>query len=571
MPQPDQPVTPHRVPVPPTLNVPNEPGSTGAPQARPSQSAAPMLADLNETRLVDPRATLPGSVRYRPLRPLGRGGLGEVFVAHDEELHREVAVKEIQARHRGTDECLVRFLLEAEVTGRLEHPGVVPVYSLGRHADGRPYYAMRLVKGETLHDAIEHFHKADVPGRDAGERSLDFRGLLRRFVDVCNAIAYAHSKGVLHRDLKPANVMLGPYGETLVIDWGLAKVLGQPAIEATAPVSVLHGTRLQSPGHTGLAGTPSFMSPEQAEDAHDELGPASDVYSLGAILYSLLTGRNAFERGNLSKVLLQVRSGEFPPPRRVNAAVPPPLEAACLKAMALQPQDRYRSAKDLAADVEHWLADEPVSAHHEPLPARLRRWGRRHRSLVSSLTALLATATVALAAGLLLVNAEKNRTSEARRETEAALARVTEEQQKTESALTRVTEEQRNTEAALTRVTQERGEKETALVRVTQEQMRTEKALAAEIAALERSRQAEAGAAEQRQLALQTMRRVVDKIDQGLKDRPGLQDLRKRCCARRSTACRRWSALPTRPTPSTTQPSRCAWRWATCFSSSTAR
>src|SRR5262249_46346697 len=159
-----------------------------------------------------------GTSRYRALRPLGKGGLGEVFVALDEELNREVALKEIQAQHRGSDDNLARFLLEAEVTGRLEHPGVVPVYGLGRYPDGRPFYAMRLIKGDTLKEAIERFHKADVAGRDPGERSLALRELLRRFIDVCNAVAYAHSKGVLHRDLKPANVMLGPFGETLVID-----------------------------------------------------------------------------------------------------------------------------------------------------------------------------------------------------------------------------------------------------------------------------------------------------------------------------------------------------------------
>jgi serine/threonine protein kinase len=162
------------------------------------------------------------------LRPHARGGLGEVFVARDQELHREVALKEIQARH-DDPRSRSRFLLEAEVTGGLEHPGVVPVYGLGAYPDGRPFYAMRLIKGDSLKEAIGRFHQADVPGRDPGERRLALRGLLRRFVDVCNAVAYAHSRGVLHRDLKPSNVMLGPYGETLVVDWGLAKVVGRPA------------------------------------------------------------------------------------------------------------------------------------------------------------------------------------------------------------------------------------------------------------------------------------------------------------------------------------------------------
>src|SRR5262249_54741200 len=158
-----------------------------------------------------------------------KGGLGQVSVALDEELHREVALKEIQERHADHPESRARFLMEAEVTGGLEHPGIVPVYGLGQYRDGRPFYAMRFIRGDNLKDAIERLHKADGSTQDAGERSLEFRKLLGRFMDVCQAISYAHSRGVLHRDLKPGNVMLGQYGETLVVDWGLAKPLGNRA------------------------------------------------------------------------------------------------------------------------------------------------------------------------------------------------------------------------------------------------------------------------------------------------------------------------------------------------------
>ena len=277
---------------------------------------------------------------------------------------------------------------------------MVPVYGLGRYPDGRPYYAMRFIKGETFKEAIERFHDADMPGRDPGERSLAFRELLRRFIDVCNAIAYAHSKGVLHRDLKPANIMLGPFGETLVIDWGLAKVLGRPTADSTEGVSLLQGTKAASLGSTGLAGTPGYLSPEQAEGLTDGLTPASDVYGLGAILYTLLTGQPAFKGGSVELQLSKQRRGDFPPPRTVKPAVPPALDAVCLKAMALNPEDRYPSAKDLEADVDHWLGDEPVTAYREPLTARLRRWGRRHRAAVSGLVALLLSLTAALAVGL---------------------------------------------------------------------------------------------------------------------------------------------------------------------------
>src|SRR5262249_43544176 len=149
----------------------------------------------------------------------------EVFVARDEELHRDVALKQMQENHADNPDSRSRFILEAEITGGLEHPGIVPVYGLGTYADGRPFYAMRFIKGDSLKDAIARYYGADR-NKESGERAVDFRKLLGRFVDVCNAIAYAHSRGVLHRDLKPGNIMLGNYGETLVVDWGLAKPVG---------------------------------------------------------------------------------------------------------------------------------------------------------------------------------------------------------------------------------------------------------------------------------------------------------------------------------------------------------
>ena len=172
--------------------------------------------------------------RFRVLRPHAKGGLGAVFVALDSELHREVALKQILEKHADDPNSRHRFLLEAEITGGLEHPGIVPVYGLGSYGDGRPYYAMRFIRGDSLKEAVNRYHAGEAVKGDPGRRMLELRQLLRRFTDVCNAIEYAHSRGVLHRDLKPGNIIVGKHGETLVVDWGLAKALGrsEPGVDS---------------------------------------------------------------------------------------------------------------------------------------------------------------------------------------------------------------------------------------------------------------------------------------------------------------------------------------------------
>ncbi len=346
-------------------------------------------------------------LRFQVLRPHARGGLGEVFVAHDCELNREVALKEMQDEFAADAASRARFLLEAEITGGLEHPGIVPVYGLGQYADGRPFYAMRFIQGDSLEEAIRRFHVADKAGRDPGEQSLELRRLLARFVAVCEAVAYAHSRGVLHRDLKPANVMLGAYGETLVVDWGLAKALTSPARSANkvdglgeAPLRPQSAGNVAATQPGSVLGTPAYMSPEQAAGRLDQIGPATDIYGLGATLYCLLTGRAPFADKDRGELLRRVQRSELVALRQVHGAIPRGLEAICLKAMALRPEERYPSAKALAEDVEHWLADEPVSAEREPVWARAGRWARHHRPLVAGLSALLLAVLVLGGGGL---------------------------------------------------------------------------------------------------------------------------------------------------------------------------
>jgi serine/threonine-protein kinase len=369
-----------------------------------------------------PRKSAPSRMRYRVLRPHARGGLGEVFVALDEELRREVALKEIQIRHSDHFESRTRFLIEAEVTGGLEHPGIVPVYGLGQYDDGRPYYAMRFIRGESMRKAIERYHDSERQNADPGQRVLELRQLLGRFNDVCDAIHYAHTRGVLHRDLKPDNIMLGDFGETLVVDWGLAKPVdrAEPLMNTTLsqlkPMSATSGSVTMM---GSAVGTPQYMSPEQAHGHLDQLGPASDIYSLGATLYHLVSGTTPFQERNLRTLLDKVKRGDFRSPREVNPTVPPELSAICMKAMAVEPEKRYRTARALADDVEHWLADEPVSVYREPWTKRAARWAKRHRTAVTTSAALLVAAVIGLAITTILVKREQSRTEVQRRLAEA--------------------------------------------------------------------------------------------------------------------------------------------------------
>ena len=325
--------------------------------------------DPDRTSTLSVGAATSDGQRFRLLRPHARGGLGEVFVALDAELHREVALKQILEKHADDPVSRQRFVAEAEITGGLEHPGVVPVYGLGTYAGGRPYYAMRFIKGDSLKEAIEHFHGDDTLKNNPGRRSLELRKLLRRFLDVCNAIDYAHSRGVIHRDLKPANIILGKHGETLVVDWGLAKAIGRadPSVgeQTIAPSS--SGSSETLPG--SALGTPAYMSPEQAGGDLDRLGPRSDVYSLGATLYCLLTGKPPFEGDDIGEILRRVQAGDVRAPREVDPSLDKALEAVCTKAMATKPEDRYASCRALAEDVERWMADEPVDGLGRALDA----------------------------------------------------------------------------------------------------------------------------------------------------------------------------------------------------------
>ena len=328
--------------------------------------------------------------RFRPTRPVekGVGGQGIIYEAEDEQFGRVVALKQVRDEDAGSPEHRDCLNFEATIVGRLEHPSIIPAYARGRLGDGRPFYAMRLIRGRSLLDAIAEHHQPPLASGDTGgdrrtrslldlQRARSMRELLNHFVAVCRAVQYAHDRRVMHGDLKPGNVMLRrEYGETLVIDWGMARLL-EPSGGSTRSAPIFprsgDGDFVTVLGRVG--GTLQYMSPEHADGKPDR---PSDIFGLGAILYQILTGRPPYPPagelpGGQDALWALARAGDYreltPGRPREHAA----LKAVALKAMSRRVADRYPSAGELADDVRRWLDDEPVLARREPAPERAAR------------------------------------------------------------------------------------------------------------------------------------------------------------------------------------------------------
>jgi len=356
--------------------------------------------------------------RYTLTRLHARGGIGQVWLARDADLGRDVALKELRPEQAGNTAVWTRFLEEACITGQLEHPNIVPVHELVRPGEDQkqtPFYTMRFVKGRTLTDATRDYHRRRLAGQ-AGP--LDLRALLQNFIGVCNAVAYAHSRGVIHRDLKGQNVVLGDFGEVIVLDWGLAKLIDRADTQADAPPVHLKRDDGHAATMQGQAlGTPAYMSPEQAEGRTDRVDNRSDVYGLGAILYEILANQPPFTGTETHEVLRKVREEAPQRPSQLNQETHKALEAVCLKALAKRPEDRYASVDELSQEVQRWLANEPVTAWREPWTIRAGRWLSRHRMLMATSAAAAAVALIGLA-GVAWVQTRANRALQAAMERE---------------------------------------------------------------------------------------------------------------------------------------------------------
>ena len=315
--------------------------------------------------------------RYRPIRFHARGGMGEIWLTEDEHIGRQVAVKKLRAGRSGSHE---RFFAEAQITGQLEHPSIVPLHDLGLDESGQPFYVMKFIQGRRFREVIAEYH-AQKTSSD-WSKDLTFRQLLQTFVSVCNVIAYAHSKAVLHRDIKPDNIMLGPFGETLVVDWGLAKIIGHPEdpLDKSVRVSSSGSTATQD---GAIVGSPLYMSPEVAHGITESIDQSSDVYLLGATLYEIITARPPRQGSSQWELIAMARHSQPAAPRKLDARVPRALEAICIKALAFEKHDRYPTPIALAEDIQRFLAGEPTTAYREPPLVAAWRRVRRHRFAIA--------------------------------------------------------------------------------------------------------------------------------------------------------------------------------------------
>jgi eukaryotic-like serine/threonine-protein kinase len=343
-----------------------EPGMAAAQTIPPSSyERAPMAGSGGTAGEIVAVSVVGKSIQgYEILGELGRGGMGVVYKARQLGLNRLVALKMILAGAHACAADLARFRTEAEAIARLQHPNIVPIYETGEHG-GVPYFSLEFMEGGSL--------AAQLDGKPWRSRAA-----ARLIATLAEAMHAAHQRGIVHRDLKPANILLTLDGTPKISDFGLAKRIDPEP-----------GSRSGSPSiNLAVLGTPSYMAPEQAGGLADRIGPATDVYGLGAILYELLTGRPPFRNGTPMDTVLQLLEDEPVPPRQLNRKVSRDVEAICLKCLEKNPEKRYQSAQQLADDLRCYLGDEPIKARRLGPLGQLKRWTRQRPALAATFLAL---------------------------------------------------------------------------------------------------------------------------------------------------------------------------------------
>ena len=415
----------------------------GASDAKTRARAA--LTDVARGRLEELRAQLPvsGAGRYAIKREFARGGMGRILVAVDTAVGREVALKEVLGPHEGSSgarsdpnpQAVERFVREAKVTGQLEHPNIVPVYEICRRDDGSIFYTMKLVRGRSLAEKLAEIRHSGRP--DTDKRSMRLQ-LIESFLAVCHAIAYAHSRGVIHRDLKPQNIMLGSFGETVVLDWGLARVGNEESTAGPARVSpslVRNGRDSHTVDGT-VIGTPAYMPPEQARGQLELVDEKSDVYSLGAILYELLSGRPPFEGMGADSILEKVVNGRPEPLAQASPGAPPDLVRLCERAMERERSVRLPSAEALAREVQAFRDGRNLSVYDYSSLELARRFVARNRAatLVSALAAMALVAVISFSIYNVARERDAARDALARADAEQAEREALQARQKRERA-----------------------------------------------------------------------------------------------------------------------------------------